>query len=101
VRPVFAGPSCAARLVAQSQETTENVPEAEKVVVGAIRSLLRRRKGAPAEVTRDSGLYDDLSLDSLDVAELSATLEDDLGRDPYTEGIVPRTVGEVVDFYDK
>jgi acyl carrier protein len=44
-------------------------------------------------------LYDDLHFDSLEVAELSATLEDDLGRDPYSEGLVPRTVAEVVAFY--
>jgi acyl carrier protein len=76
------------------------VPDSQKVVVNAIRSLIRRRKGAPSEVNLDSGLYDDLSLDSLDVAELSATLEDDLGRDPYSEGLVPRTVAEVVEFYE-
>jgi acyl carrier protein len=76
------------------------VPDNEKVVVNAIRSLVKRRKGAPAEVNMDSELYDDLSLDSLDVAELSAVLEDDLGKDPYSEGMKPRTVGEVVDFYD-
>jgi acyl carrier protein len=70
------------------------------VVVSAIRTLVKRRKGVPSEVNLDSGLYDDLSLDSLDAAELSAVLEDNLGRDPYSEGIVPRTVGEVVDFYD-
>jgi acyl carrier protein len=76
------------------------VPDTQKVVVNAIRSLVRRRKGAASEVNLDSGLYDDLSLDSLDVAELSAVLEDDLGSDPYSEGIMPQTVGEVVDFYD-
>jgi acyl carrier protein len=76
------------------------VADAKNVVVSAIRSLVKRRKGAPSEVTLDSGLYDDLNLDSLDAAELSAVLEDNLGRDPYSEGIVPRTVGEVVDFYD-
>jgi acyl carrier protein len=76
------------------------LPDAQNVVVNAIRSLVRRRKGASSDVNLDSGLYDDLSLDSLDVAELSAVLEDDLGRDPYSEGLVPRTVGEVVDFYE-
>jgi acyl carrier protein len=76
------------------------VPDAQKSVVTAIRSLLKRRKEDAAEVSLDADLYDDLRLDSLEVAELSAVLEDDLGRDPYSEGLVPRTVGEVVDFYD-
>jgi acyl carrier protein len=66
----------------------------------AVKGILRRRK-SDADVRPDSDLYDDLELDSLEVAELSATLEDDLGRDPYSEGITPRTVGEVVDFYEK
>ncbi|CAN5671420.1 hypothetical protein BH20ACT2_BH20ACT2_23340 [soil metagenome] len=74
--------------------------DAKDVVVKSIRSLLKRRK-TDVEVELDSGLYDDLQLDSLEVAELSAVLEDDLGSDPYSEGEAPRTVGEVVEFYDK
>jgi acyl carrier protein len=74
--------------------------DAEKAVLKAVRGLLKRRKEQEVEVGLDSALYDDLQLDSLEVAELSATLEDDLGRDPYSEGLVPRTVAEVVDFYD-
>lgn len=68
----------------------------------AIRSVLKRRDAEVpvAEVSRDAGLYDDLMMDSLEVAELSAELEDDLGRDPYTEGLLPRTVGEVIEFYE-
>jgi acyl carrier protein len=75
------------------------VPEAEQTVVNAIRKLLRRRSSEPTQVDLDADLYQDLALDSLEVAELSAALEDDLGSDPYSEGVVPRTVGEVVDFY--
>jgi acyl carrier protein len=76
------------------------VADAEKTVLNAVRGLMRRRKDAQAEVNLDSELYEELQLDSLEVAELSATLEDDLGRDPYSEGLVPRTVGEVIEFYD-
>jgi acyl carrier protein len=76
------------------------VPETEQTVVSAIRKLLRRRSSDHAELDRNADLYQDLELDSLEVAELSAALEDDLGRDPYSEGLVPRTVGEVVDFYE-
>lgn len=75
--------------------------DAEKTVVKAIKGLLRRKKGVDAEFVLDADLYDDLELDSLEVAELSAVLEDDLGTDPYSEGETPRTVGEVVQFYDR
>ena len=74
--------------------------EAEKTVVRTIRGLLKRRKQDAAPLDLDADLYDDLHLDSLEVAELSATLEDDLGRDPYSEGLAPRTVAEVVEFYE-
>ena len=74
------------------------MPDTENVVVGALRSLLRRKKNNK-EVSLDADLYGDLMLDSLDVAEFSAVLEDDLGRDPYSEGQTPRTVGEVIDYY--
>lgn len=73
---------------------------AEKTVLSAVRGLLKRRKDRDLDVSLDSELYEDLQLDSLEVAELSATLEDDLGRDPYSEGLVPRTVAEVVEFYE-
>lgn len=74
--------------------------EAEKTVVRTIRGLLKRRKQDDAPLNLDADLYDDLHLDSLEVAELSATLEDDLGSDPYSEGLAPRTVAEVVEFYE-
>lgn len=77
------------------------MPDAERVVFRTLRSMLRRRGGEATAVTVDSDLYGELALDSLEVAELSAVLEDDLGRDPYTEGITPRTVGEVIEFYDR
>ena len=42
---------------------------------------------------------DGLGLDSLETAELSAVLEDALGQDPFSEGDMPQTVGELLDFY--
>lgn len=74
--------------------------DTEKTIVKSIRALLKRREQTDVDVDVNADLYDDLHLDSLEVAELSATLEDDLGRDPYSEGLVPRTVAEVVEFYD-
>ncbi len=74
--------------------------DAEKTVFKALKALMRGKKGA-AKVSLDSNLYDDLKLDSLEVAELSVVLEDDLGRDPYSEGVEPKTVGEVIEFYKR
>jgi acyl carrier protein len=77
------------------------VADAEKVVLKAIRKLAKRRKSSLADLDRDSELFDELKLDSLDAAELSAMLEEDLGSDPYSEGLTPRTVGDVLEFYEK
>jgi acyl carrier protein len=69
-------------------------------IVDSIRMLLARREEAvDLPVTLDAHLHDDLDLDSLELAELSVLLEDNLGRDPYSEGIVPETVREIVAFY--
>ena len=73
--------------------------DAEKTVLRALRGLMRGKKDRPKDLHLDSHLYDDLKLDSLEVAELSVLLEDDLGKDPYSEGVEPRTIGEVVEFY--
>lgn len=71
----------------------------QTVVVAALQSLLDRRDGNQLQVELDADFYDVLELDSLEVAEFSAVLEDDLGRDPYSEGLVLRTAGEVIAFY--
>jgi acyl carrier protein len=75
------------------------VADAEKTVLKTLRSLVKRRE-AVVDVSLDSDLYDDLMLDSLETAELSAALEDDLGSDPYSEKLTPRTVADVVEFYE-
>jgi acyl carrier protein len=69
-------------------------------IAGIVQGLVGRIK-RDREITLDSRLYGDgLEMDSLQAAELSALLEDELGSDPYSEGTVPNTVGEIVDFYD-
>jgi len=73
------------------------LPDPEQTVFETIRVLLRR-KSIDVDLTRDS-VINDLGLESLDVAELSAILEDDLGRDPYSAGFLPQTVGQIVDWY--
>jgi acyl carrier protein len=49
----------------------------------------------------DTGLFaEGMGLDSLQTAELSVMLEDELGRDPFSEGALPQTIAEIVDFYE-
>ena len=74
-------------------------PDAEQTILNALQALLARRKNGHVTIGLDSEITEDLELDSLEVAEFSAVLEDDLGSDPYTAGLLPRTVGEVVAFY--
>lgn len=75
------------------------MPDTQETVVNAVRLLLKRHE-EPVEVTLDADLLDDLGLDSLEVAELSASLEDDLGSDPYSEGQLPRTIAQILAFYE-
>lgn len=79
--------------------TAREPTTAEGTVLAVIGELLARRGAAAGEITPESRLSAELGLDSLELAELSAVLEDDLGRDPYTAGLVPETVGELVAFY--
>lgn len=76
------------------------MPNAEALITDAVAELVRRRHGDGREIGLDSDIFDDLELDSLDVAELSALLEEEMGTDPYTEGIVPRSIRDVIAFYD-
>jgi acyl carrier protein len=43
---------------------------------------------------------DGIGLDSLETAELSAVLEDEFGRDPFSSETMPETVGDILDFFD-
>lgn len=66
----------------------------------AIQSILGRvRLGA--EVDRATPLFgeDGLALDSLETAELSAMLEDEFGKDPFSEGQMPDTVTDLLAYY--
>jgi acyl carrier protein len=61
--------------------------------------LVRANKDAEAGV--ETSLFaDGLGLDSLETAELSALLEDDLGTDPFSVGELPQTISEILDFYE-
>lgn len=69
-------------------------------VVSTVRKFLQRQKKDDT-VELDTGLFaEGMGLDSLQTAELSVMLEDELGRDPFSEGELPQTVAEIVDFYE-
>ena len=69
-------------------------------VVTILQGLLARRDEPPAEVAPESALYTEgLNLDSLEVAEFSAVLEEEFGRDPFTDGELPKTLGDVLSYY--
>lgn len=70
-------------------------------VLETVRAFAMRVKGRP-DVGLDTLLYGDgIGLDSLEIGELGAILEDEYGSDPFQAGLVPDTVGDVVAFYDK
>jgi acyl carrier protein len=78
----------------------EQIKTPEATVYETLRELLRARGAGGIEVKQESRLGQDLGLDSLELAELSAVLEDELGSDPYSDGLVPQTVSDVVAYYD-
>lgn len=75
--------------------------QAHAVVVKILESLLEAADRTDVEVALDAPIHGDggLELDSLQTAELSAALEDELGSDPFSAGLMPETVGEIVAFY--
>lgn len=74
-------------------------------VIEDIQGLLGRRdhRGQkPPNVREQTALFaEGLALESLEVAELSALLETRFGRDPFTDGETPQTVGEIFDYYSR
>ena len=81
------------------------MPEAKQIditrttVLDTIYRLLRQRGATDVVVRDDCRLNADLGMDSLELAELSAVLEDELGDEPFSAGIVPETVAELLAYY--
>ena len=75
--------------------------DAQDSVLKIIGSLLEAWDKPADAVDASTLLHGDegLGLDSLETAELSATLEDEFGSDPFSAGEMPETVGEIVAFY--
>ena len=62
--------------------------------------LERANKGVDGWTDETPLWGDGLGLDSLEAAELSAMLEDELGSDPFSAGgDLPESVGDVLAFY--
>ena len=74
--------------------------EQEKALA-VIGEFLQRSNKSRDELPNDLGLYGEgLELDSLEAAELSATLEDEFGSDPFSSGAdMPETIGDILAFY--
>jgi len=72
----------------------------EAQIISVIKTVLQHSNKPADNVELSSLLYDGgLGIDSLSAAELSAALEKSFGKDPYTRGQLPQTVGELVEFY--
>lgn len=67
-----------------------------------ISDFLALAEKSPEGISDSTSLYGDgLKLDSLETAELSALLEDELGSDPFSAGgEMPETIGDVIAFYE-
>lgn len=70
-------------------------------IVNLLREIVTRKGTFPNSISDNSSLYQDgIGLDSMDTAELSINLELLFSRDPYSEGIFVRTLGELIAFYE-
>jgi acyl carrier protein len=67
-----------------------------------IETFLERAQKTVGGFTASTGLWGEgLELDSLEAAELSATLEDAFGSDPFSSAEeMPQTVGDILAFYE-
>jgi acyl carrier protein len=66
-----------------------------------VRDFVAQTKPDAGEFGLDTQLYaDGVGLDSLETAELSALLEDELGSDPFTAEEMPQTLRDILAFYD-
>lgn len=77
--------------------TEQTQTKARQIIVDL---LERANKGAEGWTDETPLWGDGLGLDSLEAAELSAMLEDELGSDPFSAGgDLPESVGDVLSFY--
>lgn len=66
-----------------------------------VRAFLALTKKLPDDFEAHMPLYaEGVGLDSLETAELSATLEDAYGTDPWAAGTMPQNLAEILAYYD-
>ena len=80
-------------------ETTQDA------VLAILRGILKRKgiHGTPERWSDETTLFEDgsgVGLDSMDTVELSTELEERFGKDPFTAARSPRTIGDIIRFYD-
>ena len=74
----------------------------EENVVSALKEVLaQKQESKKFKNSENLAFSKDLGFNSLDLAQFSALLEDIFGIDPYSEGEIPQTLKEVIDFYIK
>ena len=74
--------------------------EIQRAVDTVFSNLMNDRGTTLADIDPDRGLYEDgYGLDSMDTATLSAMLSERFEDDPYTAGIFPRNIAEIVEYY--
>lgn len=67
---------------------------------GILRTVLAYKNLNGAPTALDASLYETgVGLDSLDTAAFSSMLEAEYGADPYSEGVFPETLADVLHFY--
>ncbi|MFC9477206.1 acyl carrier protein [Nocardia sp. NPDC056952] len=71
------------------------------VIVAAITDILARRGAGADELATEAKLGAELGFNSLEFAELSAQLEDNFGHDPYSTGLFPDTVNDIIEYYEQ
>ena len=72
----------------------------ESEIIDIIKTVMKHKGLPDTNVELSSALYDGgLGLDSLSAAELSVALEKAFGKDPYSSGQLPQTVGQIAEFY--
>jgi acyl carrier protein len=68
---------------------------AREKIFNAIAEIVAQNRMQPRALTDSDGLHKDLGFASLDVAQLIAVLEIDLGVDPFARGASLKEIGTV------
>ena len=73
------------------------------MIFDTVRELLAHQLEVdPETITPDTDIFDDLGADSLDVVELSMTIEDEFGLGEISEDDLKaiKTIGDLVDYVE-